>query len=569
MFKITKVFFLPFSILLLSCSKIKKKSHAGDNILKDSIQHYYFLAKNSKHPLINRQNNINTSYHLAKKRKKDTLFSQILYQKNLLHFSLKEYDSLFFYHNDLINHATNINDKYHLGQQYYLKGYYFNIINQVLDSAFYNYNISKDYFYSAGDSIRVGKNLLSMGIIQQNSSDFFGSKETLTEALRFLHVKKDNKHIASTYNAIATNHRKLLNYDDAINSYTKAITTTLSKKDRLAYKNNLATTYTDNKQYKKAIEILEITSKDSLTINDDLKYARVIDNLAYAKWLSGKNKKNTAFLKALSIRKENNDKRGQIASYTHLGEFYTKTNPKKSIAYFDSVIQLSKKLKIPKAEKDALKFLMKIDAKNVFIRDRYVALNDSLYQQELKVKTQFAKYKYDDKLKQEDILRLEKEKAEKEVEMAKQKTRTLISYFGIALLLLGICFIIYYSKQRNKRLLQKNKTERLAATFETEAQLARRVHDDFGARLNHSMSLVQNNTDKMIVLDILESLYNQSRNFSREINEIDTGENYIEELFQMFNTYTVNNKLYTIGAKDIDWTSINTLSKTVLFKVLR
>ncbi|WP_291871059.1 tetratricopeptide repeat-containing sensor histidine kinase [Maribacter sp.] len=408
-----------------------------------------------------------------------------------------------------------------------------------------------------------------MGTIQKNKNDYFGSKETLTEAIQYLQSKKDSKYLSSSYNALATNHRKLLNYQDALKYYNKAIEISNSKKDKLIYQNNLAATYIDNGQFKTAISLLKSIKKENVLHKTKIKHALVLDNLAYAKWLSGINKEQTEFIKALRIRKKNKDQRGQIASYTHLGEFYSKKNPQKAIVYFDSVIQLSKKLRIPRAEKDVLTFLMKIDSENVFIRDRYVALTDSLYNQELKVKTQFAKYKYDDKLQQESILRLEKEKAEREVELTKQRTRKIISYFGIAILLLGLCFIVYDSKQRSKRLKQKNKTEKLKATFETEAQLARRVHDDFGAKLNHSMALVQNDTDKMEVLDMLESLYNQSRNFSREINEVDIGANYKTELFSMLGTYTLGVKLYTTGTTKINWNSINPLSKTVLYKILR
>ena len=270
------------------------------------------------------------------------------------------------------------------------------------------------------------------------------------------------------------------------------------------------------------------------------------------------------------MRIQNNDERGLIASYTHLGEFYSKNNPKKAKSYFNEVITLSKTIKKPLAEKDALKFLMQLEPANVNLRDRYIFLQDSLYEQELNVKTQFAKYKYDDKEKQEENLRLEKENAEKALEINRQRTQKITSFFGLALLLSGLGFIIYYFKERTRRLVHENRTAKMEATLETEAEMSRRLHDDFGAGLNQAMLMVQGDTDKSKVFDRLDWLYNQSRNFSREINEVDTGPRFKEEFLGMLRHRTPESaKLLILGSKDVDWEGMAPLSKKVLCKVLQ
>lgn len=461
-------------------------------------------------------------------------------------------------------------DPYYVAKQYYLIGYYYEEVAQNPDSAFKNYNSSKNYYKKYGDSSWIGRNLSNMGIIQKDQNDFFGSKETLTEALQYLQPSGDLTYISSSYATLGTNHRKLLNYQDAIVYYQKAIQTTNSDDSKLIFQNNLATCYIDNKEYDKAISILKLVLKDSLLVINKKEYPRVLDNLAYANWLSGKEKGEEHFLQALEIRRHNNDKRGQIASYTHLGEFYSMNNPKKAKAYFDTVISLSKTIKMPRAEKDALKFLMQLEHANVQLRDRYVFLQDSLYEQELKVKTQFAKYKYDDKVKQEENLRLEKENAEKALEVTRQRNQKVVSFFGLALLLLTSGFIVYYLRQRTRRLTQENKTAKLEATLETEAEMSRRLHDDFGAGLNQAMLMVQGDTDKSKVLDKLEGLYGQSRNFSREINEVDTGTHFKEEFLEMLRYRTPTNaNLLISGSKEIEWDDVNPLSKKVLYKVLQ
>lgn len=494
---------------------------------------------------------------------------QIGYQKNHLLFSSGHFDSLQIFHKKLITSSLKNKDNYYAAKAYYLMGYYYGVVEKNPDSAFVNYNLSKKYYQKIGDSSWVGKNLLNMGTIQKDQNDFFGSKETLTTALPYLLASKDSADIAGTYNIIGTNHRRLLNFEEAIKYYHSALETTSNKEFKFVYKNNLAVTFIDNKNYDRAISLLTVLSKRSLMPPNKKEYARVLDNLAYAKWLSGNDDSKQEFLRPLQIRKQNKDKRGQIASYTHLGEFYSKIDIIRATSYFDSVIQLSRNLKIPRAEKDALKFLMELKPKNVNIRDRYVFLQDSLYNEELKVKTQFAKYKYDDKVTQEDNLRLEKENAEKDLETSQQRNQKILSYtIGVPILLL-LGFLTNFFVQRSKRLKQQNKTAKLEATYEAEADLSRKLHDDFGGKLNHTMLLLQNEADSAEVLNSVEELYNQSRNFSREINDVDTGPKFKDYLFGMMGNYSKNTKLIISGSINVDWLRISPLSKKTIFKALQ
>lgn len=563
-----KVFIFLFISLFLSCSERNKQKEVGNTNTTDSVLFYYDVSIDKSTPLLKKYLAINKSLQFAQQKPYDSLFIKALYQKNFIHFSLKQYDSLLTFGNLLFDNANELRDSIYLGKQHHLLGYYFSEINAVPDSSFYHYNKSKGYFKN--DSSQVGSRLMSMAVIQKNQNDFFGSKETLTEALRYLKPKTDAKNIASCYNTLGTNHRKLLNFDDAIKYYEKAIETTNSDKTKLMFSNNIAATLIDSNQYENAISLLKGIQKDSLFKENNKLYPRVLDNLVYAEWKLGKKVTASKFLLPLQIRKLSSDKRGQIASYTHLGEFYTQTNPKKADLYFDSVIQLSKIMKIPRAEKDALKFLMKISPKNEKLRDRYIILQDSLYANELQVKTQFAKYKYDDKLKQEFILRLEKENSEKALEASQQRSLKIMYLGGTLFLIVILGFAIYDSKQRSKRSKLKSKTEKLETIYETEAEMSRRLHDDHGGKLNQTMLLVENDVDKAKILDNLEALYNQSRDFSREINEVDTGPNFWSHLLAMIQLRTpAHIKLYLKGGKEVNWKLIAPIVKTVLFKILQ
>ncbi len=555
---------LLFLIIIGFCISCKQQKGANaSNTVHDSILFYYNVSRDQSVTLGTRYQAVNRSFFFLKKTEEDTIHSQLLYQKNLLHFLLNEYDSLLIYNDRLVNHALETKDDLVLAKQYYLMGYYFAEVSRNNDKAFQSYTLSKTYFEKTKDSSWVGRNLLNMATIQKNQNDFFGSKETLTEALIYFNHKKDRKYIASCYNTLATNHRKLLNYPDAKSYYEEAIETSDSEKDRLIYKNNLATTYIDNKEYNNSIILLESIVKDSLLKNDPKEYVRVLDNLAYAQWLNGNTTKAKSFLQSLMIRKQKNYKRGQIASYTHLGEFYSKSSPEKAKLYFDSVIRLSKTTKTPRAEKDAIEFLMQLEPKNVSLRDRYVFLQDSLYKQELKVKTQFAKYKYDDMLKQESILLLEKEKAIQELRVTKERNYKILYLFGFVMTLIGMGFVAYYKNQQKRK-------EKLMVTNETEKRISKRIHDELANDVFQVMMQLEHGNMSVSLVDKTQQIYHRTRDISKQLQPIDVGEAFAPNLYHMLSSYTPDEATIVIkGLEDIDWRKISGGKKTNIYRVLQ
>ena len=537
--------------------------------IRDRVITYYQKGQDERYSLNERLKFTEQALASLQNYPVDTLYFKVIYQKSWLYFTLGQYDSL-VKNDQLIQKQKDKIDKVDiLGMNQYLMGYYYEAVAQKPDSSFLRYNNSRNYFQGLNDSIWISKSLLSMAIVQKNQSDFFGSKETLTEALHYLD-REDTNEIASAFSTLATNHRKLYNYKDAETYFLKAIALTESDKNRLAYKNNLAATYIDKEDYAAAAKLLSALVEDSILDKASNQYPRVLDNLAYAAWLSGKPTKKESFLEPLHLRKQAHDKRGLLSSYTHLGAFYSKTKPQRAEAYFDTVIQLSKTIQAPRAEQDALKYLMQLFPDRVGVRNRYIFLQDSLYAQELKVKTQFAKYKYDDRLQQESILRLEKENAEKELEATRQRNFKHWFLGGV----LGLLFLIiigYYGyQQRVKRLKAQNRVDRMQAAYQTETLLSRRLHDDFGAGLHHAMQLIQSKAATSKILDELDALYQQSRDFSREINAVNTGAGYKDELIGMLNLHKPDEtRLMISGSKEVLWEAMGSMAKVTLYKVLR
>jgi len=534
----------------------------------DSIAFYNREAREAQYSMQERLEFANRAFEGVREQPNHPLYTKILYNKNWLHYTLGQYDSLVHYDTIMQKNAAVNTAPKEMGMQHYLLGYYFELVKHQSDSAFKRYNRSKTYYQQANDSSGTGTALLNMGGIQYKKRDYFGSKETLTEALKYIKKETDSVTYWSAMDRIAQSHRHLHNYEEALAFYAN-ITKEAPKANLSVYKNNYATVYIDLKKYQKAIEILEPLVRDTLADSETIQ-ARVLDNLTYARWASGVFVKPQDFLKPLEVRKLQDDKRGIISSYLHLSEFYLKPQPELARAYLDSAKIQAKEINSSGGELEVLVFKMQLEPQNAALKERYIKLRDSLYESELKVKTQFAKYKYDDELKEQSILRLENEKNLRELELAQERFTKLWIIAALVVAILLILLIYYVQRYKARQLKIQHNIDRLSAIYDTEAAISRRLHDDFGSGLNTAMLLLQRQENIDAILDQLEKLYNQSRDFSRSLNDIDTGAGFKDALSLMLRSQVPQDtNLLLLGFHKIDWDLVRPVNKITLYKILR
>ncbi|MDF0707962.1 hypothetical protein [Flagellimonas okinawensis] len=91
------LFLLLAIVLFSSCGHSDGNSVTGTAKIKDSALYYYTQSLNTNLSLTDKKQAANKSIYFAKKRKTDSLYLNILYQKELLSLSLGEYDSLVDY----------------------------------------------------------------------------------------------------------------------------------------------------------------------------------------------------------------------------------------------------------------------------------------------------------------------------------------------------------------------------------------------------------------------------------------------------------------------------------------
>jgi tetratricopeptide (TPR) repeat protein len=199
--------------------------------------------------------------------------------------------------------TNNINDKTTIENNYYDKAYDF-LAKSEKDSAFIYFNLAKNIFSQNNDSVRVGNCLVNMAIIEGEKGDYFGSQETALSAIIYLDENELKLHpiIYSNYNNLGIVANNLKDFKNSLIWYEKALKISDNKQKQTIY-NNIAMVNSRSDHYSKALNILkslQTNLNDSKNINSK---TRILDNLAYTKFLQNKNYNAEPKLnKALEIR---------------------------------------------------------------------------------------------------------------------------------------------------------------------------------------------------------------------------------------------------------------------------
>lgn len=377
------------------------------------------------------------------------------------------------------------------------------------DSAFYYYN---KVISSHSDSLLIGKSLFNMAIIQSIKGDYFGSDESAVKSLKYF-VGDNVVFLPTVYNTIAINKNDLRNYEDAITWYKKAVALSYDDNDSLMFQNNLAVAHFKIKDYDAAKAIYQKLIVNDTVKNNALLLTKVMDNFAYTKWLQDSNYRAApALLKALAIRKKQNDQWGQNASFAHLVDYYSKRHPDSALFYAYKMYEVANKLNSANDRLTALKKLIMLGpsktAKPHF--EVYQKLNDSLQTARNAAKNQFAIIRYETQKHKADNLQLFQENTVK-------KYQLLAIIAGSFILLL---LSIFWYKRRKLKL----ESDAQNAIRESKLKTSKRVHDVVANGLYRVMTEIENqeHVDKESMLDKIEDLYEKSRDISYENDDLNT-----------------------------------------------
>ncbi|WP_317044068.1 tetratricopeptide repeat-containing sensor histidine kinase [Flavobacterium aquidurense] len=441
--------------------------------------------------------------------------------------------------------------------------------NKNFNSAFYNFNKSKIIFETIKDSANIVFNLIQMASIQQINGDYYGSKETLTEALPFL--KHKDIYSASINNFFGIADKELSLYHDAIHYYKEAIADCTDEVSKQSPLNNIATVYIQQKKYDEAIQILKSILDKKIIDKEPFEKAGILDNLGFAYFKNGLTEKGLSLMQeGYQLRKQIDDFYGSIESNLHLAEYFLKTDSKKSNQYAQSAYEIATRFNSVDERLKALSFLISNDSgnKNAQYAQKYITINDSIIKIRNNFKNKFAKIKYDSKKEKDENQKLRLEKAENELSLQAANYQRIFFIIGITSLFLLLLYLRKFYQNRNR-------IEKLETAYDTETRIAKDIHDELANDVFHAITYTQTQSltkeeVKETLLQKLNHIYIRVRGISRENNSIDTGINYSANLKEMLSTYNSSNTNVLINSLEkVNWESIDEIKKVTIQRVLQ
>ena len=495
------------------------------------------------------------------KDQKDTLLPLLLDYKIYYHSNLKEYDSAFYFSDSLINWAGSVKDTSSLALGFYRKSrVHFQLKDheEVFKNAFEARRIS----LLSGDSTSAGQRSLEMSLAQGRLGDQAGSQESATEALRFLDSRKDSLYISSAYNNIAISYRLQGFHNDAVKEFRNALRFSTTAADSLKFLHNIGLALQVKGDYSQAIEVFEELLQLPIETNP-LSRARYEDNLAYTRWLKDPSLSiGNALVTIMERRRELNDREGLLASYTHLIDYYKDKEPGQARKYAGLLLETSRISRNSSAELDALRSMVALYPGEQGWTRQYISLNDSLNRAGLTAQNTFAKIRFDEERKQQEIETLETHTANQALQAIKLRNQNLIIFLVGLLVILLLVFLMYYLGHRYKR-------EKIMEIHKTESRISKVIHDELANDIFNVMSSLES-IAPVPVIDRLEKIYLRTRDISRENSEFDTGENYIKNLIStLSNIIPANSRLIIKGENNVVWDKIGAEKKVVIYRVLQ
>jgi len=448
LFKISEV--IVYVVLFLNITSCTKTKEEGSNLIDSRLNQILKVVEDPSIKQENKQVYLNEALVLIKSQNDDSLKIKYL-SKIAGRYINVDFDKFYSINKEISALSIKANDSISLANSLYNVGYYYNQKGR-LDSAFNYYSDAKRVYEQLKMDFDVGDAGLAMAVIQKNARDYIGSESNSIKAIRRFETSDNLKYLTSAYNNLGIVSRGLNNYDKAIEYYEKAIEYRIKqRKNRIinagSY-NNIGLVYMDKKEYDKAIDFFNRgLSYDSLFIKRPKTYARLLDNLAYARFLSGENADYPPlFEKPLKIRDSIDDQLGLATNNLHIATYYYRNGLQDAANNYARIaLDISKSIPYNRGVLESLELLTEVNEPEQalkFSKER-IRISDSLQEEQRRFQDQSARIRY------------ESEELEEENTKVTQRLKWSINSI-LGLLVLGLAGYIIIQRRIALRELNHN-----------------------------------------------------------------------------------------------------------------
>lgn len=504
--------------------------------------------------------------------KQDSIVFDNTMEKALSFFREKQLDSFKKYTDLSSNYSKQPKslEKVH----FFLATYY--KYSKKPDSAYYHYHQSKNISLQLGDSITTGKRLYNIALLLLNENNILASEIAYISALK--NLEKTNFHTIKYY--IYNNLGLIAKEREELQEALKYFDLSLQelKKDsiknynlRLNTFNNKGLLYQHFNQHQKAITyFMQGLNKDSIEQKYPTQYALLLENLTYSNYsLGNKEKVLEQYNEVLSIRKKLHNYSGMSTTHINLSNYFKDLNlTKKALFHSNEALKYAKQTHNNKRWLEALKNLANLtkgeESKQYLFE--YITLNDSLFQNERRLKNQFAKIRYETDKKEKENVVLKTENQQKQAEITYQKQQKTIGWLVALSGLLFSGFSVLFYFQRKRKILYQAQLQKVEAREHERQQIAKSLHDEVAGdlRLLHQKLEKSNLLEEAVKLN---SVKENVRNLSHQLSSISFDKvSFKDQIINLISDYfELDFKIKVYGIQDYDWTTIDNSIKRLLY----
>lgn len=589
---IFQLFFLVLITFNLTSCQVPNQDPSAKIVEVDSVSIWIQNAKNKSINLEARKQALHKAYQQNKFQKNDSVKNSNLSKIAYEGYQLK--DSVFFKKANLEaqNLSIKLRDTLEIGNTHWNYGMYY-LEKEQNDSAYYHYYEAYKYFQAINHEFFAGKMLYNMAIIQKDAKDYTGSEVLTFQAISTFSRLQKYKYLYLCYNLLGTIFNEIQEYNKSILYHRKALENLEKVEKNGKYKesslNNLGLVYQKQGDYKMSSAYFNQALKNRNLKKQDINlYSKILDNLAYTKFLSG----DTAnlpqeFFLSLNIRDSLNYTSGIIMSKLHLAEFYTKyADTAKALLNAEEAHKLAQEVSNNRDVLASLLLLSNLDTKNAsrYFKN-YATLSDSLQTEERKIRDKFTRIRFETD-----------EYIEKTELLSAQNMKISIGSF-VALLILSLLYFLKVQRTKNKELLfekeqQKSNVEIYSLMLKQQSSLEegrlkerQRISEDlhdgvlgkiFGTRLALDFLNINGDDETIkkhkLYVDELQNIEKEIRTISHELkNEILSSQtDFIKIVENLLNTQSeIGGFNFKIINNKITWDIIDNKIKINFYRIIQ
>lgn len=485
---------------------------------------------------------------------------------------------------------------------YIAKSYYYigdSFENTDRDSSYFYYLKAEKLYETIKDFGLVGRMKFNKAYVLFYNGNYLECEIELSKALFYL--KNTNKHklLYTCYTLMGNCLEKLEDYDEALRYHNLALNVLEVLKDNNEDKDvinnyniasviNICNLYDIKEEYDKSISLLEQLLTNDIKQNWPNEYALILGNLAYSKMRKGDFINVEALLmQSQKIADSLGDKTRMIYVKINLGEYFLlKKDTSKAYEYLKQAYSISKEFGNHNELLETLSILSEISDKNLYYKNLYISVNDSIVKQQRKTRDKYARIEYETSTLEDQNQALEK------------RNLRILTISGIVVLILFLLLITRYIHSKNKELyyikhqklaneeltdlLNKQQERILLAKEQEKSAIAKELHDNIMNRLysvRMNLGFFNNKNSEEIVekrkdyINNLQEIENEIRALSHDLNRntiLDSNDftDLIKTLVDDCNALGLTKFKFTCTDND-SWNLISNVNKINIYRIIQ